>query len=147
MGISVAKHLLVPPWGPSFLVTLPLIFCRWWAQFSSLRNRRFVHLANKFDWFVLVPMCLCKEKLEVGRITHFLPPPIWGHHFQRATVARWRDIFQILGYHLKDKEIVFPLIPHGSLSVKRFGHSQRFVKVSEVFLKVTFCCLAPKTDF
>ena len=50
-----------------------------------------------------------------GRITHFLPLPLRGHHFQRATVTQWLDRFQIPGYQMKDMDIVFPLIPNGLL--------------------------------
>ena len=50
-----------------------------------------------------------------GRITHFLPLPLVGHHFQKNTVTQWLDRFQILGYQMKDTDIVFPLIPYGSL--------------------------------
>ena len=48
-----------------------------------------------------------------GHITHFLPLPLRGHHFQRATVTQWLDRFQIPGYQMKDMDIVFPLIPNG----------------------------------
>ena len=51
-----------------------------------------------------------------GLITHFLPLPLEGHHFQKATVDNWLDIFQIrLGYQMKDMAIVFPLVPNGFL--------------------------------
>ena len=50
-----------------------------------------------------------------GRITPFLPLPIRGHHFQRATVTQWLDRFQIPGYQMKDMDIVFALIPNGLL--------------------------------
>ena len=52
---------------------------------------------------------------EYGRITHFLPLPLEGHYFQRATVTQWLNRFQISGYQMKDMDIVFPLIPHGLL--------------------------------
>ena len=52
---------------------------------------------------------------EYGRITHFLPLPLEGHHFQRAIVTQWLNIFQISGYQMKDMNIVFSLIPHGLL--------------------------------
>ena len=50
-----------------------------------------------------------------GRITHFLPLALVGHHFQRTTVTQWLDRFQILGYQMKDTDIVFPVIPYSSL--------------------------------
>ena len=58
-----------------------------------------------------------------GRITHILPLPLVGHHFQRATVTKWLDRFQIQGYQMKDMDTVFPLTPYGLLWVEQFGHS------------------------
>ena len=52
---------------------------------------------------------------EYGRITHFLPLPLEGHHFQRATVTQLQNRFQISGYQMKDMNIVFPLTPYGLL--------------------------------
>ena len=68
-------------------------------------------------WF---PLCKYDAKYQgqargYGRITHFLPLPLRGHHFQRATVTQWLDRFQIPGYQMKDMDIVFPLIPNGLL--------------------------------
>ena len=58
-----------------------------------------------------------------GRITHILPLPLVGHHFQRATVTKWLDRFQIQWYQMKDMDNVFPLTSYGLLWVKWFGHS------------------------
>ena len=66
---------------------------------------------------IIVPSCRVwqGQAREYGRITHFLPLPLRGHHFQRATVTQWLDRFQIPGYQMKDMDIVFPLIPNGLL--------------------------------
>ena len=50
-----------------------------------------------------------------GRITHFLPLPLRGHRFQRATVTQWLDRFQIPGYQMKNMDPVFQLMPNGLL--------------------------------
>ena len=56
-----------------------------------------------------------KDKLEYiyGRITYFLPLPLGGHHFQRATETQMLK-FQILGYQMNDMVTVFPLIPYAT---------------------------------
>ena len=46
-----------------------------------------------------------------GRITHFLPPPTWGHDFPWAIVTRLVGIFQTPACHMKDMEILFAKIP------------------------------------
>ena len=46
-----------------------------------------------------------------GRITHYLPLPIWGHDFPLAIVTHTVDIFQSPGYHMKDMDVVFPKMP------------------------------------
>ena len=67
-------------------------------------------------WVSLGLSCLGQgQARRYGRITHFLPLPLRGHHFQRATVTQWLDRFQIPGYQMKDMHIVFPLIPNSLL--------------------------------
>ena len=71
-------------------------------------------------YLLLVTLAFFPERSQgqargYGRITHFLPLPLRGHHFQRATVTQWLDRFQIPGYQMKDMYIVFPLIPNGLL--------------------------------
>ena len=61
------------------------------------------------------PVPVQEQAREYGRITHFLPLPLRGHHSQRATVTQWLDRFQIPGYQMKDMDIVFPLIPNSLL--------------------------------
>ena len=44
---------------------------------------------------------------EHGRITHFLPLPLTGHHFLRAIATQRLNRFQIPGYQIKDKTLSF----------------------------------------
>ena len=76
-----------------------------------LHKKLGVHLVEKFNRYYHYQ----GQARGYGRITHFLPLPLRGHHFQRATVTQWLDRFQIPGYQMKDMDIVFPLIPNGLL--------------------------------
>ena len=60
---------------------------------------------------------------EYGRITHFLPPPTWGHDFPWVIVTQPVAIFQTPGCHMKDMDIIFPEIPFVLLYVEWFDHS------------------------
>ena len=77
--------------------------------------RKALHPAYKIHGSIKNVWVSQGQAREYGRITHFLPLPLEGHYFQRATVTQWLNRFQISGYQMKDMNIVFLLIPHGLL--------------------------------
>ena len=82
------------------------------------RSLLFMPFKAPLYWFIAANSSAIMEQGQARgyrRITHFLPLPLRGHHFQKATVTQWLDKFQILGYQMKDMDIVFPLIPNGVL--------------------------------